>query len=144
MNTFMQKKEAVVRQWHVIDATGTPLGRLASEAAILIKGKHKPTFTPHVDGGDYVIVINADQFVFTGNKENTKLYQKHSGLIGGLKTRTAKEMKEKFPAKVIELAVHGMLPKSKLGSVMKTRLYVYKDSTHPHSAQQPQPYTVKG
>jgi large subunit ribosomal protein L13 len=144
MNTFMQKKEAVVRQWHVIDATGTPLGRLASEAAILIKGKHKPTFTPHVDGGDYVIVINADQFVFTGNKENTKLYQKHSGWIGGLKTRTAKEMKEKFPAKVIELAVHGMLPKSKLGSVMKTRLYVYKDSTHPHSAQQPQPYTVKG
>lgn len=144
MNTFMQKKEAVVRQWHVIDATGTPLGRLASEAAILIKGKHKPTFTPHVDGGDYVIVINADQFVFTGNKENTKLYQKHSGFIGGLKTRTAKEMKEKFPAKVIELAVHGMLPKSKLGSVMKTRLYVYKDSTHPHSAQQPQPYIVKG
>lgn len=144
MNTFMQKKEAVVRQWHVIDATGTPLGRLASEAASLIKGKHKPTFTPHVDGGDYVIVINADQFVFTGNKENTKLYQKHSGWIGGLKTRTAKEMKEKFPAKVIELAVHGMLPKSKLGSVMKTRLYVYKDSTHPHSAQQPQPYTVKG
>ena len=144
MNTFMQKKEAVVRQWHVIDATGTPLGRLASEAASLIKGKHKPTFTPHVDGGDYVIVINADQFVFTGNKENTKLYQKHSGFIGGLKTRTAKEMKEKFPAKVIELAVHGMLPKSKLGSVMKTRLYVYKDSTHPHSAQQPQPYIVKG
>jgi large subunit ribosomal protein L13 len=144
MNTFMQKKESVVRQWHVIDATGTPLGRLASEAASLIKGKHKPTFTPHVDGGDYVIVINADQFVFTGNKENTKLYQKHSGWIGGLKTRTAKEMKEKFPAKVIELAVHGMLPKSKLGSVMKTRLYVYKDSTHPHSAQLPQPYTVKG
>lgn len=144
MNTFMQKKEAVVRQWHVIDATGTPLGRLASEAASLIKGKHKPTFTPHVDGGDYVIVINADQFVFTGNKENTKLYQKHSGWIGGLRTRTAKEMKEKFPAKVIELAVHGMLPKSKLGSDMKTRLYVYKDSTHPHSAQQPQPYIVKG
>lgn len=144
MNTFMQKKEAVVRQWHVIDATGTPLGRLASEAASLIKGKHKPTFTPHVDGGDYVIVINADQFVFTGNKENTKLYQKHSGWIGGLKTRTAKDMKERFPAKVIELAVHGMLPKTKLGSNMKTRLYVYKDSTHPHSAQQPQPYTVKG
>ena len=144
MNSFMQKKESVERQWHVIDAAGTPLGRLASEAASLIKGKHKPTFTPHVDGGDYVIVINADQFVFTGNKENTKLYQKHSGWIGGLKTRTGKQMKELHPEKVIQLAVHGMLPKTRLGDDMRVRLYVYTDNNHPHNAQNPQSYTVKG
>jgi large subunit ribosomal protein L13 len=110
----------------------------------LIKGKHKPTFTPHVDGGDYVIVINADQFVFTGNKENTKLYIKHSGWIGGLKSRTGKQMKESHPEKVIQLAVHGMLPKNRLGDNMRVRLYVYTDSTHPHVAQNPQSYVVKG
>lgn len=144
MKTFMQTKESVQRDWYVIDAKGQTLGRLASEAAILLKGKHKPTFTPHIDGGDYVIVVNASQVELTGNKLNTKLYRKHSGWIGGLKTKTAKEMRDNHPVKMVELAIQGMLPKNKLGSAMKRKLYVYADAAHPHVAQQPKEYVVKG
>lgn len=144
MKTFMQTKESVQREWHVIDAKGQTLGRLASEAAILLKGKHKPTFTPHIDGGDYVIVINAGEVELTGNKLNTKLYRKHSGWIGGLKTKTAKEMRDNHPVKMVELAIHGMLPKNKLGADMYRKLYVYAGDAHPHAAQQPKEYVVKG
>jgi large subunit ribosomal protein L13 len=140
----MQTKESVQRDWHVIDATGKTLGRLATEAAVLLKGKHKPTFTPHIDGGDYVIVVNAEKIELTGNKLNGKLYRKHSGWIGGLKTKTAREMRDNHPVKMLELAIHGMLPKGKLGSQMCKKLYVYKGEAHPHAAQQPKEYVLKG
>ncbi len=144
MKTYMQTKESVQRDWHVIDAAGKTLGRLSTEAAVLLRGKHKPTFTPHIDGGDYVIVINADKIELTGNKLNGKLYRKHSGWIGGLKTKTAKEMRENHPVKMLELAIHGMLPKGKLGRAMCKKLYVYKGEEHPHVAQQPKEYVLKG
>lgn len=140
----MQTKESVQRDWYVIDAAGQTLGRLASEAAYLLKGKHKPTFTPHIDGGDYVVVVNADKIELTGNKLNTKLYQKHSGWIGGLKTKTAGEMRDRFPVKMIEIAINGMLPKNKLGAAMSKKLFVYAGDAHPHAAQQPKEYHVKG
>jgi len=144
MKTFMQKKETVERVWHVIDANGKTLGRLATEAATLLRGKHKPTFTPHVDCGDYVIVINASKVELTGNKLNGKLYHKHSGWIGGLKTKTAREMRENHPVKMLELAIHGMLPKGRLGRQICKKLYVYAGDAHPHAAQKPQEYVLKG
>ena len=137
-NTFMQKKEEVVRNWYVIDAEGVNLGRLATKVATVLRGKHKPTYTPHIDCGDCVVVINAEKVNLTGNKLNDKIYYNHSGYTGGLRERTAKEMIEKYPVEMVERAVKGMLPKGRLGRQMYTKLFVYAGSEHPHAAQKPQ------
>jgi len=137
MKTYMQRKEDVSRNWYVIDATDQPLGRLASKVATIIKGKHKVTKTPHVDGGDFVIVINARDVKLTGNKINTKMYYNHSGYPGGLRVRTAKTMKEQYPIEMMERAVKGMLPKGTLGRAMYKKLFVYEGEEHPHAAQMP-------
>jgi len=137
-NTFMQKKEDVVRNWYVIDAEGVNLGRLATKVATVLRGKHKPTYTPHIDCGDCVVVINAEKVNLTGNKLNDKIYYNHSGYTGGLRERTAKEMIEKYPVEMVERAVKGMLPKGRLGRQMYTKLFVYAGSEHPHAAQKPQ------
>ena len=136
-NTYMQKKEEVVRNWYVLDAEEANLGRLASKAAHILRGKHKPTFTPHVDCGDNVIIINASKVNLTGNKLNDKIYYNQSGYTGGLRERTAKEMKENYPVEMIERAVKGMLPKGRLGRQMYKKLFVYEGSEHPHMAQKP-------
>lgn len=133
----MQRKEDVTRNWYVIDAANVNLGRLASKAAVLLRGKHKPTYTPHIDGGDFVIVINADKVNLTGNKLQNKMYYNHSGYPGGLRERTAKEMREKYPIEMVERAVKGMLPKGRLGRSMYKKLYVYTGNEHPHQAQKP-------
>lgn len=142
--TYMAKPNEVERKWHVIDAAGQTLGRLASEAAALIRGKHKPQFTPHVDTGDFVIIVNADKIRLSGNKLQDKKYYRHSGYPGGLKVTTAGEMLEKNPARMVELAVHGMLPKNRLGERLKLKLKVYAGPDHPHQAQNPQVYELKG
>jgi large subunit ribosomal protein L13 len=136
--TFMQTNESVERKWYVVDATELVLGRMATDVAVVLKGKHKPTFTPHIDGGDYVIVVNAEKVALTGNKWADKKYYRHSGYAGGLKTRTATEMLDKQPQKIVEKAVRGMLPKGKLGDDMYRRLYVYVGPNHPHAAQKPE------
>ncbi len=136
--TFMQTNESVERKWYVVDATELVLGRMATDVAVVLKGKHKPTFTPHIDGGDYVIIVNAEKVTLTGNKWADKKYYRHSGYAGGLKTRTATEMLEKQPQKIVEKAVRGMLPKGKLGDDMYRRLYVYVGPNHPHAAQKPE------
>lgn len=138
MNTFMQKKETVERKWYVIDATDKNLGRLASKAATILKGKHKATFTPHIDCGDYVIVINAEKINLTGAKLDKKIYYNHSGYPGGLRERTAAVMKEKYPEEMVERAIKGMLPKGRLGKQMYTKLFVYRGSEHKHIAQKPE------
>ncbi len=137
MTTFMQKKEAVRRQWYVIDAKGINLGRLASFVAHYLRGKHKVTFTPHIDGGDFIIVLNATKVNLTGDKLEQKMYYNHSGYPGGLRERKAKVMLAKYPIEMIERAVKGMLPKGRLGRKMAKKLFVYKDENHPHQAQQP-------
>ena len=137
-NTYMQKKEDLVRSWYVIDAEGMTLGRLATKVAKVLSGKHKPTYTPHIDCGDNVIVINAAKVELTGNKLDDKIYYNHSGYTGGLRERTAREMKEKYPVEMIERAVKGMLPNGRLGRQMYTKLFVYAGATHPHEAQKPQ------
>ena len=139
MKTFMLKKEEVQREWYVVDATGKTLGRLASEIAKILIGKQKPTYTPHVDNGDFVVVINADKVYVTGKKLNEKVYYKHTGYTGHLKETTLKEMLQKKPEEVIRLAVKGMLPKNKLRDRRMKRLKVYAASEHPHSAQNPKP-----
>ena len=136
-NTYMQKKEEIVRNWYVIDAEGVALGRVASKAAKILMGKNKPTYTPHVDCGDNIIIINASKVVLTGNKLNDKVYYDHSGYTGGLRERTAKVMKENYPVEMVERAVKGMLPKGRLGRQMYRKLFVYEGSEHPHKAQQP-------
>jgi large subunit ribosomal protein L13 len=136
-NTYMQKKEEIVRNWYVIDAEGQTLGRIATKAAHILRGKNKPTFTPHVDCGDNVIIINASKVVLTGNKLNDKIYYNHSRYTGGLRERTAKVMKEQYPVEMVERAVKGMLPKGRLGRQMYRKLFVYADENHPHQAQQP-------
>ena len=136
-NSYMQRKEDVVRSWFVIDAEGKNLGRIATEAAHILRGKHKPTFTPHVDCGDFVIIVNASKVNLTGNKLNDKIYYNHSGHTGGLRERTAKEMLEKYPVEMVERAVKGMLPKGRLGRQMYKKLFVYAESEHPHMAQKP-------
>ena len=136
-NTYMQKKEEIVRNWYVIDAEGLPLGRLATKAAMILMGKNKPTYTPHVDCGDNVIIVNASKVVLTGNKLNDKIYYDHSGYTGGLRERTAKVMKENYPVEMVERAVKGMLPKGRLGRQMYRKLFVYEGAEHPHKAQQP-------
>ena len=142
-NSYMQKKEEVVRNWYVIDAEGINLGRLATKVATVLRGKHKPTYTPHVDCGDNVVVINAEKVNLTGNKLNDKIYYNHSGYTGGLRERTAKEMIEKYPVEMIERAVKGMLPKTRLGRQMYKKLFVYAGSEHPHAAQKPEVMEVK-
>lgn len=142
--TYMAKPGEVERKWYIIDAEGKTLGRLASEAASIIRGKHKPQFTPHVDTGDFVIVINAQKIVLSGNKLQNKKYYTHSGYTGGLKTTTAQEMLDKKPERMLELAIHGMLPKNRLGNAMKLKLKVYAGSEHPHQAQQPEVWELRG
>ena len=136
-NTYMQKAQEVSRNWYVIDAADVNLGRLATKVAHVLRGKHKTTYTPHVDCGDYVIVVNASKINLTGNKLNDKIYYNHSGYTGGLRERTAREMKENYPVEMIERAVKGMLPKGRLGRAMYKKLFVYADSEHPHAAQKP-------
>ncbi len=143
MESYMQKKEAVKRNWYVIDATNIPLGRLASKAAHVLRGKHKTTWTPHIDCGDNVIVINAEKVRLTGNKMEDKLYYNHSRYVGGLRVRTAKEMVSKYPVEMVELAVKGMLPNGRLGRQMYKKLFVYAGSEHPHQAQKPEVLEVK-
>lgn len=142
-NSYMQKKETVERNWYVIDATDIPLGRLASRVAIMLRGKHKATYTPHIDCGDYIIITNASKVKLTGNKLDKKLYYNHSGYTGGLRVRTAKTMIEKYPVEMIERAVKGMLPNGRLGRAMYKKLFVYEGSEHPHMAQKPEVYEIK-
>ena len=143
MTSYMQKKENVERKWYVIDATDVPLGRVASKAAHILRGKHKATYTPHIDCGDYIIIINADKVKLTGNKLETKKYYSHSMYPGGLRERTAKEMIEKYPEEMMEKAVKGMLPHNRLGRQMYKKLFVYTGSEHPHMAQKPEVMEVK-
>ena len=143
MKTFMQKKETVERNWYVVDATGKTLVRLATQVASVLRGKNKPTYTPHVDCGDYVIVVNADKVVLTGNKLEDKKYYNHSGYPGGLRERTAKEMIEKYPEEMVERAIKGMLPHGRLGRAMGKKLFVYRDSNHKHEAQKPVALEIK-
>jgi large subunit ribosomal protein L13 len=138
MKTFSAKPAEVERQWWVVDAEGQTLGRLATRIATVLRGKHKPIYTPHIDTGDYVIVINAEKIEVTGKKLDTIIYYRHSGYPGGLKERTLREQLVKFPERPIEEAVKGMLPKSKLGRNMLKKLKVYAGTEHPHTAQQPQ------
>ena len=140
MATPIPKKGEVIRKWHLVDANGKTLGRLASRVAILLRGKHKPTFTPHMDVGDFVVVVNADKVALTGNKWKQKLYIHHSGYPGGLKSISAEKMKEKKPERLITMAVQGMLPKNKLGRKILKKLKVYSGEAHPHQAQQPEAF----
>ena len=142
--TVMAKSETVDRKWYVIDATNIPLGRVASQVAAILRGKNKTIYTPHVDTGDYVIVINSDKMVLTGNKLNDKKYFHHSGYPGGIKEESYKDLMEKKSDFTLEKAVKGMLPKNSLGKKMFTKLKVYKGSEHPHQAQQPIELKIKG
>ncbi len=138
MSTFMATPQNIERKWYIIDAANKPLGRLATEAARLLRGKHKPTYTPHVDTGDHVIIINAEKVLLTGNKLDQKKYFHHSGYPGGLKTVGYRTLLQNNPEKAIELAVKGMIPHNKLGSQIYRKLKVYRGSEHPHQAQQPE------
>jgi len=142
--TFMANENNIERKWYVVDAEGQTLGRLASEVAKLLRGKHKPTYTPHVDTGDYVIVVNAEKIQLSGNKLRDKMYYRHSGYPGGLKARNAEVMLERSPEKVLEIAIKGMLPKNSLGRQMGKKLFVYKGSEHKNQAQQPEVYELRG
>lgn len=141
--TFSQKPADVSRRWILIDAEGAPLGRVATEIAKYLIGKYKPTYTPHVDGGDYVVVVNAEKVAVTGNKEEAKVYYRHSGFPGGIKDATLKEVREKFPERIIEKAVKGMLPKNKLSVGRMERLKVFVGPEHAHAAQKPEKVEVK-
>ncbi len=143
-NTYSMKKSEINREWLIIDATDLTVGRLASEVATLLRGKHKPTFTPNMACGDNVIIINAEKVKFTGKKLTDKVYYRHTGHVGGLKETTAGKMLESKPERVLELAVKGMLPKNTLGRQMYRQMFVYAGETHPHTAQQPKEYTLKG
>ena len=138
MKTFMLRKEDVSTKWFIIDAEGQNLGRIATKAAHILRGKHKVTFTPHVNCGDAVIVINAGKVNLTGDKLDKKIYYNHSGFPGGLRERTAKTMKEKYPVEMVERAIKGMLPKNRLGRQMFKKLYVYENEVHNHEAQKPE------
>lgn len=142
--TYMANDANVERKWLVVDAEGQTLGRLASEVATILRGKHKPTFTPHVDTGDYVIIVNAEKIELTGNKLNDKMYYRHSGYSGGLRARTAGEMREKHSEKMLELTIKGMLPKGALGRKMAKKLHVYRGAEHNHQAQKPEVYELRG
>jgi large subunit ribosomal protein L13 len=142
VRTYTPKPGDVERTWHIIDANDVVLGRLATHVATLLRGKHKATFAPHVDGGDFVIVINAEKIALTGNKRETKLAYRHSGYPGGLRATTYAELLEKHPERAIEKAVRGMLPKSSLARAQFSKLKVYVGSEHPHAAQQPKPFVI--
>ena len=141
MKSYMASPATIERKWYVVDATDMTLGRLASEVAKVLRGKNKPTFTPHIDTGDYVIVVNAEKIKVTGKKLDQKVYYHHSEYVGGMKETTLREMLAKKPEKVIELAVKGMLPKGPLGREMYTKLYVYAGPDHKHQAQKPETLT---
>ncbi|MDD4568748.1 MAG: 50S ribosomal protein L13 [Tepidanaerobacteraceae bacterium] len=141
MSTFMAKKEEVKRDWYVIDASGKPLGRLATKVAMILRGKHKPTYTPHVDTGDYVVIVNADKAILTGKKMDNKMYYNHTGYPGGIKAQNFRSFMSKSPEKVVYKAIWGMLPHNVLGRQMIKKLKIYKGEQHPHEAQQPQPLT---
>jgi len=141
----MAKKEEVAREWLLIDATGMPIGRLASQVAAILRGKHKPIFTPHVDTGDFVVIINSDKVILTGNKMTDKYYFHHTGFVGvGAKFEQAKHVVEKKSDFAVTRAIKGMLPKNAIGRQMIKKLKVYKGATHPHEAQQPRPYKLVG
>jgi large subunit ribosomal protein L13 len=140
----MANAGTIERKWYVVDAEGKTLGRLSSEIASILRGKHKPTYTPHVDSGDHVIIINAEKIELTGKKLTDKIYYRHSQFPGGLKTRTALEMRTNYPEKMLELAIKGMLPKGSLGRQMAKKLHVYAGSEHQHQAQQPEVYELRG
>ena len=142
MKSFMAKQEEVKRNWYVVDADGMALGRLASQVASILRGKNKPEFTPHVDTGDFVIVINAEKAILTGKKLDQKYYRRHSGWIGGLKETKARTMMENRSDYAMEVAVKGMLPKNTLGRNCMTRLHLYKGAEHPHAAQKPEAWTL--
>jgi large subunit ribosomal protein L13 len=141
MKTFMASPATIDRKWYVVDAEGQTLGRLASEVAKVLRGKNKPIYTPHVDCGDNVIIVNAEKIVVTGKKLDQKIYYHHSGWVGGMKETTLREMLQKKPEQVVELAVKGMLPKGPLGREMYTKLHVYAGAEHPHAAQKPEVLT---
>ena len=140
MPTYSPSAKDITREWYVVDAQDQTLGRLATRVASVLRGKHKPTYTPHMDMGDHVIVVNADKVVLSGNKVEQKTYLSHSGFPGGVRSVPFAAMLEKQPTKVVEKAIHGMLPKNKLGRAMKLKLKVYAGPDHPHAAQQPQPF----
>ena len=142
MKTVSAKKESVTREWYVVDATGKTLGRLSTEIANRLRGKHKPEFTPHVDTGDYIVVVNAEKVKVTGNKTTDKVYHHHTGYPGGIKSITFDKLIDKAPERIIEKAVKGMMPKNKLSRSMMTKLKIYAGSEHPHSAQQPTPLEI--
>lgn len=144
MNTFMANPDKIDRKWYVVDAEGCTLGRLASEVANVLRGKNKPIYTPHVDCGDYVIVVNADKIKVTGKKLDQKIYYRHSEYVGGMKETTLREFLAKKPERVIELAVKGMLPKGPLGRSLYTKLHVYAGAEHTHAAQKPEVMEIKG
>ena len=142
MRTYSPKPADIQREWHVIDATDIVLGRLAVQSANLLRGKHKPIFAPHMDTGDFVIIINAEKVALSGTKKTTKLSYRHSGYPGGLTATTYSEMLEKHPTRAVEKAIRGMLPKNSIGRAQLTKLKVYAGAEHPHAAQQPKPYTL--
>ena len=143
MTSYMQKKETVERKWYVIDAEGKSLGRVASLAATYLRGKHKPTYTPHIDCGDNIIIINAQKVNLTGNKLDNKMYYNHSQYLGGLRERTARTMREEYPVEMVERAVKGMLPHNRLGRQMYKKLFVYAGNEHKQQAQKPEVLEVK-
>ena len=142
MPTVMPKEDSIDRKWFLIDAEGRVLGRLATQVATILRGKHKPTFAPHLDVGDHVVVVNAEKIQLTGRKMTEKMYRWHTGYIGGLREVSADKMIKSHPERVIEWAVQGMLPKGRLGRAMAKKLKVYADAEHPHSAQRPQPLNL--
>ena len=144
MKTFSAKSHEVNRDWYIVDATGKVLGRVAAEVARRLRGKHKPEFTPHVDTGDYIVVVNADKLRVTGNKTKDKLYHRHTGYPGGLYTTSFEKLQQKHPERVLTLAVKGMLPKGPLGYAMIKKMKVYAGGEHPHSAQQPKTLEIQG
>ena len=140
--TYTPKPGDISREWWVVDATDQTLGRLASDVATILRGKHKPTYAPHMDGGDFVVIVNADKVALTGNKELQKRYFRHSGYPGGLREMSFVEMRERFPERIVQGAVRGMLPKNKLGRKMLSKLKVYAGPDHPHGPQNPQPLEI--
>ena len=142
--TFMANESNIERKWYVIDAAGQTLGRLSTEVATILRGKHKATYTPHADCGDYVIIVNAGGIELTGNKAADKVYYKHTGHPGGIKEITAGELREKNPTRLLEKSIRGKLPKTTLGTAQAKKLFVYAEDTHPHAAQQPENYELRG
>jgi len=142
--TYMAKPNEVERKWYIIDAEGKTLGRLASEAASILRGKHKPQFTPHVDTGDFVIIINAEKIQVTGKKLQDKFYYRHSGYPGGLKKTSLNDLLKTKPERALQHAIHGMLPKNRLGRKLQTKLKIYAGPEHPHAAQQPEVWELRG